>query len=413
MSANTPTSLASRLKQRYNKGITNIIPTTADILKRCEFRQDLKNGASAEFDVQLTPELGFTQTIGMGALNGAIAQVSARASVSGYGLTLQSQVSYDAITRAESDDQAFESFNRTKYIPMISSFRHREEYHALLGRDQGIGRVTNNNAGVLTIRADTWIPSLASSLVGAVLEAFDAPMTATTASGSQHNADLTVTAVNMTNRTSTVTGTNAAVVSGDYLYFKGDYSVSKRVGLFAIGGNTGTLFGIAAGTYPLWAGNSYDVGTSALTLGKILAASAKAAEKGCVGQKLVCYVPVSAFQSLVADESGLTRHAASKRKAENGFEYLTFLGATGEIEVVPHMFCPDGKALLWPQDMTYVIGSQEASSKLSNKGEDIFFDLEGYNGREMRMFSDTCGVFSERPGYFVVLSRSDNAALSA
>jgi hypothetical protein len=411
MSANTPTSIASRLKQRFNKGITNIMPMPADILRRCEFRADLAAGASSEFDVQLAPELGFSQGTGMYQLAGAIAQVSKRASVTPYGLTLQSQVSYDVITRAETNDRAFERFASNKFIPMVDSFRMREEFHALLGRDQGVGKVTNNSSGTLTISADTWIPALAATLVGAVLNAYDAKLTATTASGSQHNSDLTVTAVDLENRTITVSGTNAAVVNGDYLYFKGDYTVTSRIGIVAIGRNTGSLFGIDAAVYPLWAGNTYNVGTSAISLGKILGMAAKAGEKGCVGVKLVCHVPVSAFQSLVADEAALRQYGAEK-KAVNGFESLEFLGGTGRIEVVPHLFLPDGMAVMWPEQFTYILGSTEATTKIAKDG-DILFDLEGYNGKEMRMFSDTCGVFCERPGYIVIATRDDGNKLSA
>jgi len=410
---NTPTTLASRFKQRFNKEISQIVPMTADILRAVKFKSDLALGASAEFDVQLAPELGFSQGTANATLNGAITQATARASVTGYSLVLQSQVSYDAITRAKSSDQAFASFSDSKFIPMVDSFRMREEYHALLGRDQGLGKVTNNSSGVLTISEDTWIPALASSLVGAVIVAYTAKLTATTASGSQHNGDLTVTAVSLTNRTITVTGTNAAVVANDYLYFKGDYTVTSRIGLLSIAQNTGTLFGISATTYPLWSGNTYSLGTSAITLGKILQGAAKAAEKGCVGKRLVCSVPVSAFQSLVSDEAALVQYGANKsNKAENGFEYLTFLGASGTIEVKPHLFMPDGAALIWAPEYTYVIGSQEASAQIAKDG-DMIFDLEASMAKEMRMFSDTCGVFCERPGFMVYMTRSDSLKLSA
>jgi hypothetical protein len=410
---NTPTTLASRFKQRFNKEISQIVPMTADILRAVNFKSDLTLGASAEFDVQLAPELGFSQGTANATLNGAITQATARASVTGYSLVLQSQVSYDAITRAKSSDSAFASFSDSKFIPMVDSFRMREEYHALLGRDQGLGKVTNNTSGVLTISEDTWIPALASSLVGAIITAYSAKMTATTASGSQHNGDLIVTAVSLTNRTITVAGTNAAVVANDYLYFKGDYTTTSRIGLLSIAQNTGTLFGISAATYPLWAGNTYSLGTSAITLGKILQGAAKAAEKGCVGKKLVCSVPVSAFQSLVSDEAALVQYGANKsNKAENGFEYLTFLGASGTIEVKPHLFIPDGVAIIWAPEYTYVIGSQEASAQIAKDG-DMIFDLEASMAKEMRMFSDTCGVFCERPGFMVYMTRADGLKLSA
>lgn len=403
MSANTPTSLASRLKQRYNKEVSQIVPVPADMQRRVPFRKDLEGGGSAEFDVQLAPELGFTQGTGASDLNGAIAQVSARASVSAYSLVLQSQISYDAISRAKNNEQAFARFADNKYIPMVESFKLRTEWLMLQGR-QSLGKVTGNSSGTLTISADTFCPTMVAGLKGAVLEAYTA-----LTGGSQHNGDLTVSAVDIDNRTITVTGTNAAVVANDHLFFKGDYDTG-RIGLMHIAKNTGTLFGISANTFPLWRSNSFDVGTSALTLGKILQAAGSAAVKGCVGHKLVCYVPIKTFQSLVADEAALVQHAAGKKKAENGFETISFLGATGEIEVVPHLLMKEGEFVMWPEDFIYEVGSCQASNQLAKDG-DIIFDLEGSMAKEMRLYSDTCGVFCERPGYIVYGTRSDGNAL--
>lgn len=407
--ANTPTTLASRFKQKFNKDVTQAVPLTADIIKRCEFRQDLATGASAEFDVQLSLENGFTQGTGKYALNGAVDQVAKRASVTGYSLMLQSEVSYDAVTRAKTDDRAFARFASSKFIPMIDAFRNREEYHCMMGRHTGLGRVTGNSSGTLTIRADTWIPTLAASAIGATIVAYDAAMTATTAGGSQHNGDLTVSAVDVDARTITVTGTNSSVVSGDYLYFKGDYSTSSRIGLLAIGLNSGSLWGIDASSYPLWRGNSYTM-TTTITLGHILAAAAKSAAKGCAGVKLVCHVPVDGFQRLVNDEAALVRHKAS-RELENGTEKLTFYGATGQIEVVPHLYIPNGYAVLWPEDFTYILGSTEATNQLNPETNDEIHNVPGYSSKEMRMFSDTCGVFCEKPGFITVIYRSDNGVL--
>ena len=413
MSVNTPTTIASRFKAQYNKEISQIVPMTADILRAVKFKDDLSLGENANFDVQLSMELGFSQGTGNATLNGAISQATAKATVTGYSLVLQSQVSYDAITRAKSSQKAFASFADSKFIPMVDSFRMREEYHALLGRDQGLGKVTANSSGVLTISEDTWIPALASSLVGAVINAFDAKLTAIAASGAQHNGDLTVTAVSLTNRTITVSGTNAAVVANDYLYFKGDYTLTSRIGLLSIAQNSGTLFGISAATYPLWRGNTYDLGTSNITLGKILKAASLAGDKGCAGKNLTCSVPVGAFQSLVSDEAALVQYGANKTKtAENGFEYIKFYGATGLIEVKPHLFMPQGKALIWCPEYTYVIGSQEATAQIAKDG-DMVFDLESSMAKEMRMYSDTCGVFTERPGFMVYMTRSDSLALGA
>jgi hypothetical protein len=402
---NTTTTLINRLKKRYNvDGVSQLVPVPADLIRRARFRPEMAPGENVEFDVQMALELGFTQ--GEGALNGSIAQISEKAKVDAFNLTLQSRVSYSMIERARKNEQAFARFGDSKFIPMVDSFRMREEFLALLGR-RGIGKVTNNSSGTLTISEDTWNATLACSIIGAVLNAYDART-----GGSQHNGDLTVTSVNVTNRTITVSGTNAAVVNGDYLFFKGDYDTG-RIGLLHIAHNTGTLFNINAATYPLWQANSYDVGTSPLTLGKILQAAGKSAAKGCVGKKLVCYVPVMTFQGLVGDEAALVQYGAGRRKAERGFDTITFIGANGEIEVVPHLYMPDGEFVMWPEEFTYIIGSTEATSQLSGDSQDIIFDLEGYNYKEMRMFSDTCGVFCERPGWITYGTRSDSKALHA
>ena len=400
---NTPTTLASRLKQRFNKEVTTIIPAVSDLQRRLKFKKDMELGSSAEFDVTLAPEQGFSSGTGSVTLNGAVAQVAARATVGAFSLILQSRVSYDLITRSSTNEKAFAKFADGKFLNMVEAFRNREEWIALNGR-RSVGTVVSNTAGVIVITPATWCPAMAASMIGATLTAFTALV-----AGTQHNADVVVSAVNLVNRSYTVTGTNAAIVANDFLFLKGHHD-DGRFGLMDIAYNTGTIFGISAATNPLWAANTFDVGTSAITIGKILSGAALAAQKGCVGEKLVCYVPVQSFQGLVADESSLIRYAAGKSKAESGFEVITVLGATGMIEIVPHIYMKDGEAVLFCPDYTYIIGSAEADTRIAKDG-DIMFDLESTSDKEMRMFSDTCGVFSERPGYVVLFTRSDALAL--
>jgi hypothetical protein len=403
MSVNTTSTLVNRLKKKYNKETSQLVPVPADLQRRLPFKAEMGGGEQTEFDVQLSLELGFTQ--GEGVLNGAIAQTNAKAIVSAYNLTLQSQVSYSLIARAQKEDQAFNRFGDSKFIPMVDSFRMREEFLALQGR-RGIGVVESIDTGVITITEASWNATLMCSIKGAILEAWTAVDGST-----QHNGDLTVSAIGVTARTVTVTGTSSSVAPGDVLFFKGDHNTG-RIGLMHIAKNTGTLFNIDAAANPLWKANAYNAGTSALTLGKILAAAGMSAEKGCVGKKLVCYVPVQTFQTLVSDEAALVQYKAGVSTAERGFDTIKFLGANGQIEVVPHLYTRDGEAVLWPEEFTYIIGSQEATTQLAKDG-DMIFDLEGYNYKEMRMFSDSCGVFCERPGWITLITRSDSKALHA
>jgi hypothetical protein len=402
MAANTPTSLASRLKEQFNGDISTLVPGSAELVK-LKFRRDIELGKSAVFDVQLSDELGFSVGQGDVTLNGNINQASARATVDAYSLILQSQVSYDLITRASTEKKAFAKFVDSKFIPMAESFQRRQEIMHLYGRDS-IGELSGNTSGVLALTEASFCPTLWLGLKGAVLEAWTAKT-----GGSQHNGDLVVSAVDVANRTVTVTGTNSAVVNGDFLFFKGTHDAG-HYGLMSIAKNTGTLFGISAATYELWKGSSYDVGTSALTLGKILQAAALAANKGCA-EKLRALIPIAAFQSLVSDESALRQYTAFTEKLENGGKRISFYGASGEIEVVPYHFMKAGEFLIFPERWTYNLGSSEMVYALGKDG-DLSFDIPTSSAKEMRLFSDL-QIFCERPGYLVYGSRSDGKALNA
>ncbi len=404
----TPSTLASRLKEKYNNGISNLVPTSTVLMRRIKFRKDLTPGEKARFDVQLDHEQGFSVGQGEITLNAAVAQNSAKAEVEGYSVILRSRVSYDLISRAKSNKQAFAQFHDKRFIPMTESYQKRCEILSMGYGRQGLGVVTGNSSGVLTISPASWCPSLWLGMKGAVLEAF----TSTATGATQHNTSLTVSAINVANRTVTVTGTSTSVVANDILFLKDHHidSGSAPYGLMDIAKNTGTLYNISASTEALWASTSYNVGTSPLSLGKILEAAGYAADKGC-DEKLTCLVPVKCFQGLVSDESALRDHGAkySKSKAENGFEAISFFGATGEIEVVPYMFCKEGEFVMFPERFTYRIGSSDMTPALAKDG-DIIFDLESTSAKEMRLFSEFT-IFCEKPGWIVYGTRSDSAAL--
>jgi len=402
---NTPTTLASRLKEIYPDGPTQLVPAANELFgKRLEFRKDIPAGEKIRFDVQLSGEQGFSYGSGEVALLGAIAQESAKAEVVGFSVVLQSNVSYDAISRAKTSKQAFAQFNNSKYIPSAESFRTRAELLCMGHGRQGIAVVASVSGQVITITPGSWCSAMLLTLKGSTLVAH----TAITA-GSQHNGDLTMGAISIANRTITVAGTADAVVAGDILFLKGARGASPY-GLMDIANNTGTLYNISASTYELWSANAYDVGTSALTLGKASLASAMAADKGC-NEPLTMLVPNKAFQSMVNDQAALREYGAnySKDKAETGWESICFHGASGKLTIVPYAFAKEGEAVMFPERYTYVLGSEEMTNEVG-PGGDILFDLESASAKQMRWFGDFT-VFCEKPGYMVKLSRSDGLAL--
>jgi len=404
--SNTPTTLASRLKEIYPKGPTELVPAANELFgKRLEFRKDIEHGKKIVFDVQLSGEQGFTVGTGSVTLNGAVAQTSAPAEVTGVSVVLQSNVSYDAISRAKTSKQAFAAFNSQKYIPSAESYRTRCELLAMGYGRQGLGVLSADDAsGVLTISPGSWCAAMWLTMLGATIQSFTA-----LSGGSQHDGDMVVTAVDVTNHKITVSGTSTAQATDDILFLKGHRGVAP-IGIMDIAKNTGTMHAISASTYALWSANSYDVGTSAITLGKISLASALSADKGC-NEKLTCLVPNKAFQSMVNDQAALREYGANYNpgKAETGFESIVFSGASGKIEIVPYMFSKEGEFVMFPERYTYLLGSEEMTTQVGQSG-DIYFDLESTSDKQLRWFGDWT-TFCEKPGYITYGTRSDGLAL--
>ena len=408
---NTPTTLDSRLKIRYPKGITNLVPMSTVLMRKLRLREDIAPGKNVTFDVQLAHESGFTVGAkGELTLNPAVAQESASAVVEGFQIVLRSQASYDLILRAKSEDKAFASFHDRKFIPMTESFQKRSEILAMGYGRQSIGKVTSvvDNTGSLTILidADQWCPALFLGSKGTVLEVFSA-----LTGGSQRDGDLIVSSITTADRKVTITAAADAytnVAAGDFIFYKGHRTASP-FGLVDIIANTGTLYNINAASFDLWQGVNYDVGTSALTLAKILSASGELADRGC-DQALTCLVPALSFQKLVADEAFLVSHNGGTETAKNGFKKIVFTGVTGDIEIVPYMFIKQGEFVMFPESQVYRIGASGMTTKVNDKIGDIFFDMEDSTAVQMRLYAEWT-VFSERPAWMALGTRSDNLAL--
>ncbi len=401
---NTKTTLASRLKEVYPNATTELVPASAELMRRLKFRDEVSPGEKARFDVQLSHEGGFSFGNGDVSLNAAVAQTAAKAEVEGQGIYLRSRVSYDLIKAAKDSKKAFARFTDSKFIPMVESFKKMEEICAIDG-GQGLGVLKAAAVGqVIELTEASWNAYRWLGVEGRVIEAFTA-----LSGGSQHDGDLTIVSVDTSTRKITVSGTCSALDTGDILFLKGQRGNEPK-GLMTIAKATTTIYNINPATYALWKSNHYDVGTSALTLGKLLEAAALSADKGC-DEKLVALIPMKAFQGLVADEAALREYGANynPKEAKNGFERLTFIGATGEIEVVPYMPMREGEFVLYPERLTSRIGSSEATSTVAKDG-DIIFDVEASTSKEMRMMANWT-VFCEKPGYITYGTRSDGLAL--
>lgn len=317
-------------------------------------------------------------------------------------IVLCSSMDYETAFRAANGGKkAFVDATKGMVENMMKSVSKRLELDLLRGR-MGLGKVSSNSSGTLSIYPATWSTALWGGLRNCVIEAFDSQ----SATANQYNGDLTITSVDPANMTVTVTGTNSAVVDGAYLYFKGARTTTAHksmAGLDAIITNTGSLFNVDAATYSGWKGNTKSsVGT--ISMGAILSGVTLGVANGLEGDVEV-YLNPRAWQVCNTDLSGLRRTdgSYSSAKGENGVENIVYHGQNGKVTLVSHPFVWEGDAYIIPTKKFKRIGSTDITFSRPNQPGEIFRELPTKAGYELRCYSGQ-SLFCEAPSECVKLT---------
>ena len=175
---------------------------------------------------------------------------------------------------------------------------------------------------------------------------------------------------------------------GIYVYFNGTKG-KDFVGIDKIITTSGTLFDIVNTTYTLFKGNEYTA-SGALSLSQIIAATENAVAQGLM-EDVCAYVPISAWNTLAATESGLRRYDGSYKnaKAENGVQSLAFYGANGKIEIEPHPIVKAGEVFIIPKKQFIRVGSTDVTFQTPGMDStEIFLQLPSNAGYEVRAYAD-------------------------
>jgi hypothetical protein len=196
-------------------------------------------------------------------------------------------------------------------------------------------------------------------------------------------ATLVVDKVDVANRTLTLSGTDYASILADH-YIVPRNSVGKDMaGVDKIVTNTGSMFGISADTYELWAGNAFSCGSAPFTLKKLQDALADAVGKG-LDEKATCFISPRTWANLCADQASLRKYDASfSQKATNGFRSLQMFSQNGELEIVPHTVIKEGEAFIMPVDRFLKIGAQDFSFDVPGRGERYFDNATNSSGQAL------------------------------
>ncbi len=404
---NNVTTLNGLFKVVYADALIDLVPDFAIVQKRVPWSPaDKELGNYYAQPVNLAHENGFSYggtAGGAFTLNASIAGTLKEAQVIGSELVLKSEMSYGAASRASSGGQkAFKRATGWLVEDMNNSTRKRLEHSFLYGQ-LGLGVVTSNTSGALLINDASWCAGLWAGLEGAVLEAFDG----TGATVTQHNGDLTITAVDVDAKTVTVSGTNTNVVLGDVLYFKGARTTTtynECAGLKKILTNSGQLFNIDASAFSLWKGSTVS-SVGQISQAKIQSALSLAVSKGLM-EKALIMCPPKAWGVLNNDQAALRVYDSSYSggsKGNNGFEALQFHSTNGISEIVSHALVRDGDTIIVPPDSLMRIGSSDVTFGVPGMDEQFFTVSTSAASFTLQCYSDQA-IFLERPAHGVMMT---------
>lgn len=417
-SSNTAATLNGIFRRVYSDKVRTLIPAFAILQGRVPFSKAVILGDKYILPVVVSDEHGFTyggSTATNYTLNSAVSMQLQEAQIPGSELTLQSGISYGAVSRAQNKGEtAVEQAVRLLLERMKASATKRVEIAMLYGASQtGLGCVSaisgTSTSRVLTVSQATWASGIWSGMENCGLDAWY--NTSTTPVQITANAQMIVTAVSAANRTITVSGnstdltlfdSHAAGVAGTdgTLFFLGAQG-NEMTGIDAIISNTGTLFNISATTYNLWAANTYACGSAELSMGKILSGLATAVGRGLLEDVVLLLNPDS-FANIMSDLAAQRKFdgSYSKKKAENGSETVTFYGQNGMIELVPHPMVKSGEAFALPLDVIQRVGSSDVSFRGEGPTgqEDYLFQNTSTNGWTCRAYTDQA-ILIEQPAF--------------
>lgn len=405
---NDPNTMVGDFKNLYKEmGLVDAIPQWCLVQDRFKYEEaESGTGQYFIFGVVLQRENAATYAPSSGVSSGAqtlatpVAGYIGQAQVEGFAIYMRAQLAYDAAAKAsKAGKKAFAQAYGAVLKNLKESHQYRLELSLLTGR-QGLGIVLSNTAGVLVITDASWGTGIwATGLKGATLEAF----TGVGASVTQHNGDLVISSVDVGAKSVTVTGTNAAVVANDVLYFKSARTTTgwnECPGIRAILTNTGTLFNIDASTQELWKSSSYPVSGN-LSLTAIMQASALGMNFGL--EKALLFCAPEKFAQLASDEAALRRYVRQENDAKRGVKGIVFLMGSVEVEILPHPLMRQGEAYLLSEDTFHRVGATDVTMALPGTGEALTVQVSNSSAIEIRSMSDQ-GIYSEKPAQSVIMT---------
>lgn len=389
---NTVATLNGLFKEVYGDKIAQLVPLGTKLQNKIPFvSKDKEIGNQYHQPVLLAYEQGFTfagASAGAYSLQNAVAGVMKDAALASQQIVLRAQMDYETAARAAKGRNSFKDATGLLFESMQKSMRKRIEVELLYG-SVGLGTIASISSNTLTITTAEHAPGIWAGAEGMGIDCVHTGSVAATA---------TVQSVDLVARTVTVDSASGMAV-GDTLYYQGAFG-NEMAGVYKILSNSGSLFGINASTYSLWAATSYAAGSASLTMSKVNSAIALAVGKG-LDEDVDLWVNPKTWGNLLSDLAAQRRFPNSmKEGADNGAKSIEFYSQNGKITIEPSIYIKEGISigLVAGDEGDWVRpGAADVTFKTPGQGEQIFFHLPTQAGFEVRAFTDQA-VFCKAPG---------------
>ena len=389
---NTKAGLDTAFKYVQENKLRYLNSNSAILLNMVKMGDNDILGRKFLLPVSLTHELGVTWGDGsVYALNASIAAVYEEIEVDPTPVSLRTRVSQSAANRWKAGSSKSVINNvAIRAGQMKKSLQKFAEIEMLHGRT-GIGVIgsvsDSSGTNTTTITAATWAPGIWSAMTGANLDAYDTD----NSTKQNSNAVYVISSVDFDTRTVVITGNttdSADLAATDIFYFTG----SNGAGQYGIKyqmDTSGTIFGIANGTYDMWKSVEHTVSGN-LTMSEVLKGQAKAVGKGGLDEDVCLLVSPTTFEGLNADLSALREFDSSYKvsKGENGFNSICYHGQAGKIEIISHPYVMEGDAFSFPKTCLRRVGASDIDfMKDEGGGYWRSLDITGYAGYQ------ACGFY--------------------
>lgn len=417
--ANTPTVMSGLFKEVYADDLMKLVPKAARVQKDAKYVSlDKREGNRYHQPVRLTRAHGWTlDTTGEAfALNQPEPARTQDAIVQGSSFMLREAISIDAAAKliqgsGEGRKRAFVQGSAYMVENMTETAAFVLELQCLHGQSNLgviVARTADNGTSqTFSFTAGSFIPAMWSGLEKGYVDVWDDD------GSPQRNltGTMQVTAVDVENRLVTFLGVEAemdTIAAGDYVYLRGTKS-SGMVGLVSQVANTGSMFGINAVDYSLWAGNTFSAASGSLAFAKVIQGLNKPTNRGLMSD-VIGYVSPKSWTDCQNDLAALRRYSdKAGGSIEQGADSIMYYGQTGSIELVPHIFMKPSEAIFVPKGKMIRLGASELTFNPPGAPSESFFEnLPDHAGYGIRCYWNQA-IFLPCPSQGLLVSNIVNS----